>query len=505
MWIILRVSLQTILFSSTGSHSEYKAFVAFLVTKIASNAALHDISSERMHFIKAKLARRLGKLEGSISYTLSQKLLRAIQKLDEIMQQRWTHILSKHAMASPWNPESLDIHKDTNLSLTNSREYLQTVLAGNRAQHSTTTFEPNHYRRFTDTDVFSLPSTALQTLFAENGQLALSDFEQIVETCIDDWVAKDLHEPSRCSKLATCIDEYRRAASPMYASSPEDMSIMILTIFDMWVALDKHVLAQFPLMAHYIPEVPIDLLEPLLLRRGPSMDRFSRIQQYLRDRYARATNKQSVFDVSRKATSLAVQFYDSSAELRGLRDQIVADANSQRQAKIRELQQLKKEYEDLKSKASVLDCEYLTDYRSGYDYHSRWCEKCSLNSKRNNLHISLHEWPLPRDHNAEKEAIFELRPPAGLAIWRDITYSLLRDLCSKTERESASPNAFLQTYPGLQSYVYGAASRVTVASNTKSFMQTHYHPVFIYAASESNVLVENGLNFKSVMIYVCLK
>ncbi len=63
------------------------------------------------------------------------------------------------------------------------------------------------------------------------------------------------------------------AAKAAYLSNAEDESIMLLTIIGLWVALDKVAVAQYPLLCDYSPEVPTDLLEPLLLRRSKSLNR----------------------------------------------------------------------------------------------------------------------------------------------------------------------------------------------------------------------------------------
>jgi hypothetical protein len=57
----------------------------------------------------------------------------------------------------------------------------------------------------------------------------------------------------------------------IYGADPEDNSVMILTIMDLWMALDKLTTQLYPLMTSYSPEIPRDFLHPLLLHRSGSL------------------------------------------------------------------------------------------------------------------------------------------------------------------------------------------------------------------------------------------
>src|SRR5436190_881710 len=116
MWILIRVALQTTIFSATDSHDEYKLFMAFFMSQIGHLAMKHDVSSDLMHCIKAKLARRLSKLGSAASHFLKQTVHDAVQAVDTVMQGRWESIVSKQKESSSWDPQSLDIDGDTALS-----------------------------------------------------------------------------------------------------------------------------------------------------------------------------------------------------------------------------------------------------------------------------------------------------------------------------------------------------------------------------------------------------
>ena len=92
--------------------------------------------------------------------------------------------------------------------------------------------------------------------------------------------------------------------------------------------------------------------------------------------------------------------------------------------------------------------------------------------------------------------MFELSPPHAFAVWRDITYMILRDIGQLLVPDSRDrPHVLLDTFSGLRRWAV-KGHRVTIGSTTKSFAdQTHYKTVHI-PAEESSVLVNNGLSFK---------
>ena len=129
--------------------------------------------------------------------------------------------------------------------------------------------------------------------------------------------------------------------------------------------------------------------------------------------------------------------------------------------------------------------------------HRFWrCEKCQLESKAQNLQISVHEWPLPSEQLDAQRVVFELSPPHAFSVWRDITYMILRDIgLSSVPDPPGQPHTFLDTFSGLREWAEPALG-VTIGSTTKSFSdQSHYKAVQI-PTGESSVLVNNGLSFQ---------
>lgn len=84
------------------------------------------------------------------------------------------------------------------------------------------------------------------------------------------------------------------------------------------------------------------------------------------------------------------------------------------------------------------------------------------------------------------------------SFWRATTFNLLSIICSRPgkEVEHAQPPIRLDTYPGFESYMSSAsATRITLASTTKSFKKSHYGTVRI-PTDESNVCLRNALQYR---------
>lgn len=69
----------------------------------------------------------------------------------------------------------------------------------------------------------------------------------------------NLESPHSYAYLSELIEGYTTAASSHYAESPEDVSLMLLTVMDLWVALDKSSIHQHSFLSKYDPGFPTKL------------------------------------------------------------------------------------------------------------------------------------------------------------------------------------------------------------------------------------------------------
>jgi hypothetical protein len=99
--------------------------------------------------------------------------------------------------------------------------------------------------------------------------LYLADLELWVRDSLPDWLRAYMKHTDACTALSEVIDTYTSAASSAYTDMPEDISLMLLTSMDLWVALDKCALHHCDLLRNYDPGFPPSLFEPLLLPKKP--------------------------------------------------------------------------------------------------------------------------------------------------------------------------------------------------------------------------------------------
>ena len=497
LWLILRVSLQ----SSLRVSNLFKPFMLFFHAHLLHCCVERDFPSELLYAMRVKTARRLSKLGPAVSRHVYEFAHNTFKKTEELLSKRWKAFQGTGSISPTFQPEGLDFNADTGISLDKSYNYLAEMLCLASHGHPQEQFTPSQKLRLNNAlDFTQFTDGRLALAFSED-RVAIADFELIVKRELEPWVTANKSDDNAPDVIASCIQQYYKSAKILYGTNAEDISIMILTIMDLWVALDKLTTEQCPLLKEYSPEIPSDFLHPLLIRRSSALERASRIEKYLclRHEEARAAST-SIFSNSGGDYSFAVKYFRASKDLRRLYDEITAVAEQERASKRKELVSLNKEYWSLLSEAgNMVHQFYTTSY--GNNYHCRSCQKCRLECRANELNIHAHEWPLPSSTMDAQQTVFELSPPRAFSAWRDITYLVLRDIGLSSDpdlEDKGEVQILLDSYSGLRDWAapHLKDNRVTIGSSTKSFSdQTHYKKIEI-PAEESSVLVNNGLTFR---------
>jgi Family of unknown function (DUF6606) len=351
LWLTIRVALQTSLYRKSQDHADYKSFMVFLMGNMLREGVAHDLPSDLLFCMRAKVSRRLHKLGPIASPLLVQQICEVNKMVEHLLQSRWLLVQAEQASSTIWGPLRLGILGDTRLSLHNSRAHLEKTIRGAWTGTVVGTFYPRERPRSTDRhNSYGQTLRALTNALEDQSYIALADLESWVQRNLEDWVHTDVL--SDCNVISACITTYYASANRMYDSNPEDQSIMLLTLFELWVALDKLTVADCPLLLDYLPEVPEMLLEPLLLRQSESFDRVARIRQYLRKRHNRAIYG-SIFTDTVNSGSFAVRYFDTSLELGTLKESIEAAATQKRKEKKEELQAKNARYRELKALAGL--------------------------------------------------------------------------------------------------------------------------------------------------------
>jgi hypothetical protein len=489
LWLTLKVSLQ----SSLRVSNLYKPFILFFHTHLLRCCVYRDFPSELLYIMRAKIARRLSKMDPSASRHVHDHVHSSFEKTEALLSKRWTAFQAKGSTSPTLQPDRLNFIADAEVSLYKSYDYLATTLRSGSLGFSQVEFTPPDGTRLDSVcDFTQFANGQLSMAVDEDQCVALKDFELTVEKSLESWVAATRDDDAP-NVIASCIRQYVAGAGCLYEDNAEDNSIMILTIVDLWVALDTLTIRQCPLLKQYSPEIPSDFLHPLLLHRSSTLERALHAEQYLSQRHNEARNTTSIFSNDITESSFAVKYFRASEYHQRLYDEINTDAQQKRASKRAELVSLNESSKSLSSEASKLDHELFATHGRGY---RATCRKCQLENEARALEIHVHEWPLPSSMVRAQQTVFELSPLPAFSAWRDMTYMVLRDLGLSSVPDSHDrPKAFLNSFSGLSRWATQRGSRLTIGSTTKSFSdQTHYKRVGI-PAKESSVLVNNGLSF----------
>ncbi|KAG0697966.1 hypothetical protein DFH29DRAFT_1082058 [Suillus ampliporus] len=303
----------------------------------------------------------------------------------------------------------------------------------------------------------------------------------VVRSGIDDWVARVSFQSidSACVSIEACASAYSLRALDAYKGNPENLSIMLITLFELWVAIDKIVVRQIPLLAGYSPEIPVTLWEHLLIRQSSALDRFMQLHAYLKGRHCQASSRLSEFSSTNNDKSFAVQYFYQSPMLQNLKFTIEADARKEREKRLTELMH-----------------KYAINSRGQECHDEQRCTRCCLEREMRSMTIAVHEWPLPP---REKEAIvvvFELACPIAFDMWRCMTFHVLIDVCTPEKTLPIHPFMTLPKYGALKRYhKCHPRQRVTLASDAKPFSNSHYSRTHIPTVYDK-VFVNSGLVFR---------
>ncbi len=492
LWLILRVSLQ----SSLGDSNLYKPFILFFHAYLLRSCVRRDISSELLHVMRVKMARRLSKL-GPISHNIYQFVHDTAKATETLLSKRWTVFQDIGPISPTLHLKGLDFVADSNISLDNSYNYLTKILHSAPRGFTHNRFSPSSTSRFYEVHDFTqFGDGQLAKAIAEDPHIASADFELSVEKNLESWVAGCTNDDDALDVIASCIEQYFSGAKGLYKDNPEDNSIMILTIMDLWVVLDRITIRACPLLKEYSPEIPSNFLHSLLLHRSSALTRALHIEEYLCRRHKDVLDVPSVFSNSVDDSCFAVKYCTTSMGHQRLYDEINMHARQERATKQEELASLKQKSNSFLGQASKMVHEQSKN-SSGRQVHRATCRRCQLENRARDLRIRVHKWPLPLSTVHAQLAVFELSPPHAFCVWRDITYMILCDIGLPSVSHSFEPPpTFLDFFPGLWPWTApnGRHQRVVIASTTPS--PSSSDEKVLITAEESTVFVDNRSSFQ---------
>ncbi|KAG1873320.1 hypothetical protein C8R48DRAFT_593879 [Suillus tomentosus] len=497
LWLVIRVVLQTSLESTSLGRNGYKAFMASLMTDLVSKALEGDMPSDLLYFMSTKISRRLVKLQAEDGF-LAIAMHKATEDIKYRLELRWKNVQAVQADSSHWDASSeSDITRDTRLSLTKSEKSITAALNATYVQATVSDFKPDHRQRGTIHDFLGPDAKFFESVCAKDTLLALFDFECAIEQDIGSWVDRAMSLDATGIDAACMIIQARAAiysasAQKRYSKNPENMSIMLLTLFDLWVALDKLAVKSIPLLKEYSPEIPAVIFDNLLLKQAAAIERLGLLQQYVAARTHHARPDFSIFSDGADVDAFAVRYYSQSEKLQSRKQRIEDEAEAEREKCIADFRDKSKKYLHLTNELDALKCDTYMDWR-GRSRHDNNCCRCRKLAERANLSIGVHEWPLPECDNDAAVVLFELDAPIAFKMWRSLTFHFLHDICSTKSTQVATQQMLLMKYePFSCHHVEHPGQRITLGSETKSFLATRKS----FPCTESDVIVKNELCFR---------
>ncbi|KAK1982971.1 hypothetical protein LZ30DRAFT_780902 [Colletotrichum cereale] len=482
-YLVLRVAIQRYLASELGykqGQLEYKFFMAVMLATFLNDSLAHLAGVEKTQFLQKKVCRRLVKLDLDKDHCQDRDALarynylfsflglrfnRAIDKCTSLIQnvlkqQRLS--LVKHIPVLPRKA----FEQDLRLSLKLSHGYISSVLKRSRVPAS------KRYRYLPDEGP------------AEAAKDHLSKYAQGYHKLIDREMELVSSAAESCEEVSRQIFDYVNAAMPMYDNNPEQKSLMLLTVMELWQEMDSIACDFFPLLREYHPVFHPEMLDVLLLPQFSELARLGSLQALLSSRVARASSSHRNIFEDPSPGCFAERYYNESSDalfLNAIHEEIVDLANDMRHSKETEWKKKSREYDDLINQIDRSVCAYIPEARNHrgetLTHHDPDCLRCSMISKAQYMRISIFEEPLPLESTAAKSVIFELACPKEFAVYRDTTWWILRHLATHSVDKGIQPRCLLRDYMQLKPFFRQSHRKVGLASTTKPFHTTHYTSV----------------------------
>ncbi|KAF7944017.1 hypothetical protein EAE96_010427 [Botrytis aclada] len=477
-WLILRVAVQRQLCLALGNdvgRACYKFLICTVLAKLLEDCAGH-LAPEMTMALKAKLCRRLAKLEmdkyradsatalyEQLFSLVGPMLKRIIQKATDQIESAWATF--KVAITRPI--PTLPLHaneQDFHLSLPNSEKYILNVLKLSRAQRKRSTTMHIHP---------SIDGIMEQVTKFADRYMKLARLETEIER--DQRLAPELVVDcqARCIELAGSIINLFTETRDAYDFNPEQMSMFILNIFDLWVKLDKCAVKACPLLCDYAPVFKPELLDVLQLPTLSSMRRLQNIQRHLSTRCNDCRFPHKTIFSEPDENCFAVRYMEQSSKLRNVQQEIEKVSDKSRENKESQWNKACQKYDMHSLKISEGTCVCSTNDDGSRNV--KGCTKCWHRRCRKRMNIAIHEDFLPKNDAQKAAVVFELQIPSFLAVYRDVTFRMLSDLGYPSKPIASSPPVMLlKDYSQLQPYIRSTPDGISLASGKKSFLQTHY-------------------------------
>ncbi|KAF2019066.1 hypothetical protein BU24DRAFT_439393 [Aaosphaeria arxii CBS 175.79] len=503
LYLLLRVSMQlnlSIFSIRSGGSALYKPVTCFFLSKTLRLALdpKNSVDCEVIYAVLMKLSRRL------------QKLLPSFLAAQQYLDKKWQSIRRDCSLSIDiLSLRDLRPHKDVLVNLPDLERFIGSLDLGKGTANIASFHPPTSLVQFAACQLPSNIDASSDSLYFN-----LAAVEMWVERELCSWIQSNWGATDTCRRLFDLTLRYFTLCQKAYASNPSSLSIMYLTILDLWIAIDKSACHLYPLLEKYTPEIPLEPLRALLLPLKQQLHRLAYAEVYIKTRIKVGRPRYQPWrNFGQRASCFAAQYFEESVELQSLYGSILEDENRQREAKVIELVSKQEEYRALILEYECMDCTYTKEERfepTTSEYitergHDPSCEKCRCKAKADDITIEFFEAPLPSNETKAKCVIFEMQVPEAFQAWRSATVFLHRDVLGynyKAGTNCKSP-CTLHSDPSLSRFVtfeVYSNDRIVLASATRprsaSQEGNKASGDSILSLSKEDICFESGLEYE---------
>ena len=389
LWLIIRVALQTTLREwNVEECASYKAFMLYALSIILHTALQLKQPDHLLFVMNAKLARRFCKMpDGSRDGCFAMDSAATVNKMiaDEL-DERWKTIQKRTTRKVKWPvPTKQETIYGAHIDLFANVPYLEEIKRRDALPSPQSFIKEfvipggDQYATRYNTDLVSPPDLTNLPSAPLERTICLYDFEN--------WVARQRDFSGvGMLELTGSLNHYIHDAPPHYKGNPERLSVAFLTIVELWIGIDEKVTEWEPYLKNYTPEIPSDVLKPLLLPRRDQMQRLSRAEKYLEQRHKAARGQSAIFYNTTDTGSFANWFVNQSPLFQDTLQEIKEEARRNEEEKLAEMTKMNDRYRDLMKQIDAATCTFRHfQTRWGWRTEHRYCGKCANEKELNSL------------------------------------------------------------------------------------------------------------------------
>lgn len=112
----------------------------------------------------------------------------------------------------------------------------------------------------------------------------LAAFEDWVASNLDAWLKSHQAEETTCAQLSEMMTHYQKTTSIFYSGNPEAVSVMLLTLVELWIACDKSAIHLCGMLSEYDACIPVHIFQSLVLSFRSQLARLACVEEYLHQR-----------------------------------------------------------------------------------------------------------------------------------------------------------------------------------------------------------------------------